>query len=180
MGLWSGTPREGARRSTMAVVQRNVDMEASPQETMALVSDASRWPDWYPGMTEIDIGAPFPEEGGKVAFKVKSAGNVHPAHRDGPRLSAGQAPASPDGGHVLGARSLGAHPCDLSRCPAFRGRAGRARAAARCCAPRPAHAQMRTPEYRSGATLLRTKSEAFPTDIPAMSTRSVSAVSPAR
>jgi hypothetical protein len=41
---------------------------------MALLSDASRWPDWYPGVTEIDIAAPFPAEGGKVAFKVKSAG----------------------------------------------------------------------------------------------------------
>ena len=58
----------------MAIVQRNVQINASPQETMALLSDASRWPDWYPGMTEIDIAAPFPEEGGKVAFKVRSAG----------------------------------------------------------------------------------------------------------
>jgi len=58
----------------MANVQRSVEIKASPQETMALLSDASRWPDWYPGMTEIDVVAPFPEEGGKVAFKVKSAG----------------------------------------------------------------------------------------------------------
>jgi uncharacterized protein YndB with AHSA1/START domain len=58
----------------MAIVQRNVQIEASPHETMALCSDASRWPDWYPGMTEVDLVAPFPEEGGKVAFKVKSAG----------------------------------------------------------------------------------------------------------
>ena len=41
---------------------------------MALLSDASRWPDWYPGMKGIDLTAPFPEAGGKVAFKVKSAG----------------------------------------------------------------------------------------------------------
>jgi carbon monoxide dehydrogenase subunit G len=58
----------------MAIVQRNVQITASPQETMALLSDASRWPDWYPGMTEIESAAPFPGEGGKVAFKVKSAG----------------------------------------------------------------------------------------------------------
>jgi hypothetical protein len=58
----------------MAIVQRNVQIKASPQETMALLSDASRWPDWYPGMTELKIVAPFPEQGGKVAFKVKSAG----------------------------------------------------------------------------------------------------------
>ncbi|MGH2902815.1 MAG: SRPBCC family protein [Solirubrobacteraceae bacterium] len=58
----------------MAIVQRTVQIEASPQETMALLSDASRWPDWYPGMTKIDITAPFPEAGGKVVFKVKSAG----------------------------------------------------------------------------------------------------------
>ena len=58
----------------MAIVQRNVEIKASPQETMALLSDASRWPDWYPGMTDLKITAPFPEEGGKVAFKVKSAG----------------------------------------------------------------------------------------------------------
>jgi uncharacterized protein YndB with AHSA1/START domain len=58
----------------MAIVQRSVQIKASPQETMALLSDASRWPEWYPGMTQIDVAAPFPEEGGKVAFKVKSAG----------------------------------------------------------------------------------------------------------
>ena len=58
----------------MAIVQRNVQVKASPQETMALLSDASRWSDWYPGMTEIEIAAPFPEVGGKVVFKVRSAG----------------------------------------------------------------------------------------------------------
>ena len=62
----------------MAIVQRNVQIKASPQETMTLLSDASRWPEWYPGMTDIDIAAPFPEEGGKVAFKVKSAGMSMP------------------------------------------------------------------------------------------------------
>ena len=58
----------------MAIVQHNVQVKASPQETMALLSDASRWPEWYPGMTEVNITAPYPEAGGKVAFKVKSAG----------------------------------------------------------------------------------------------------------
>jgi uncharacterized membrane protein len=58
----------------MAIVQRNIQINASPEETMARLSDASQWPDWYPGMTEIDIAAPFPDEGGKVSFKVKSAG----------------------------------------------------------------------------------------------------------
>ena len=62
----------------MAIVQRNVQIEASPQETMALLSDAARWPDWYPGMTDIDIDPPFPNEGSKVAFKVKSAGMSMP------------------------------------------------------------------------------------------------------
>jgi carbon monoxide dehydrogenase subunit G len=58
----------------MAIVQRSIQIEASPQETMALLSDARRWPQWYPGMTKIDVTAPFPEAGGKVVFKVKSAG----------------------------------------------------------------------------------------------------------
>ena len=58
----------------MAIVQRDVQVSASPQETMALLSDASRWPDWYPGMSDVEIAAPFPEAGGKVSFKVKSAG----------------------------------------------------------------------------------------------------------
>lgn len=58
----------------MALVQHSVQINASPQETMGLLSDASRWPDWYPGMMATHIAAPYPEEGGKVAFKVKSAG----------------------------------------------------------------------------------------------------------
>ena len=57
----------------MAIVQRSVQIKASPEETMALLSDASRWPDWYPGMTDLDIAPPFHEKGGKVAFKAKSA-----------------------------------------------------------------------------------------------------------
>jgi carbon monoxide dehydrogenase subunit G len=56
----------------MAIVQRTIRVGASQREIMALLSDASRWPDWYPGMTEIDIAPPFPEQGGKVVFKVKS------------------------------------------------------------------------------------------------------------
>ena len=62
----------------MAIVQRIVHINASPEATMALLSDARRWPDWYPGMAKIEITAPFPEEGGKVAFKVKSAGMSMP------------------------------------------------------------------------------------------------------
>ena len=62
----------------MAIIQRNVQINASPQETMELLSDASLWPDWYPGMTSIDISDPFPATGGKVAFKVKSAGLTLP------------------------------------------------------------------------------------------------------
>jgi uncharacterized protein YndB with AHSA1/START domain len=58
----------------MTIVQRDVQINASPEDTMARLSDASRWPDWYPGMTEVNLAAPFPEKGGKVAFKVKSAG----------------------------------------------------------------------------------------------------------
>lgn len=58
----------------MSIVQRSVKIDASPQATMAFLSDAARWPDWYPGMTQIDVSAPFPEVGGKVVFKVKSAG----------------------------------------------------------------------------------------------------------
>lgn len=58
----------------MAIVQRSVQIKASPHETMARLEDASHWPDWYPGMTEINVSAPFPQEGGKVAFKVRSAG----------------------------------------------------------------------------------------------------------
>jgi uncharacterized protein YndB with AHSA1/START domain len=58
----------------MAHVQRSVAIKASPEETMAFLSDASRWPDWYPGLTEIHAVDPFPDKSGKVTFKVKSAG----------------------------------------------------------------------------------------------------------
>jgi hypothetical protein len=47
---------------------------------MELLSDASRWPDWYPGMTSIDVTAPFPEVGGEVTFGVKSAGMTMSIH----------------------------------------------------------------------------------------------------
>lgn len=58
----------------MTIVQRDIQIKASPQQTMPLLSDARQWPDWYPGMTQVNIVAPFPEIGGKVSFKVKSAG----------------------------------------------------------------------------------------------------------
>jgi hypothetical protein len=49
----------------MAIVQRNIQIKSSPQETMALLRAASRWPDWYPGMTEIDrgLGGATPDDG---------------------------------------------------------------------------------------------------------------------
>jgi len=62
----------------MARVQRSVVIKATPEETMAFLSDAGRWPEWYPGMTETDVARPFPEKGGKVTFKVKSAGIAMP------------------------------------------------------------------------------------------------------
>ena len=62
----------------MTIVKRSVHISASPQDTMTLLSDASRWPNWYPGMTSIDITPPFPEAGGQVAFRVKSAGLTLP------------------------------------------------------------------------------------------------------
>ena len=58
----------------MGVVQHSIQIDASPEETMALLADAARWPDWYPGMTSVEVFAPFPEVGGKVAFKVRSGG----------------------------------------------------------------------------------------------------------
>jgi len=58
----------------MAVVTRDVQIDASPTAVMERLSDAQLWPDWYPGMTSIQITAPFPDVGGKVAFAVKSAG----------------------------------------------------------------------------------------------------------
>jgi uncharacterized protein YndB with AHSA1/START domain len=58
----------------MTTITRDVRIEASPEATMELLSEASRWPDWYPGMTSINVLAPFPAVGGKVEFTVKSAG----------------------------------------------------------------------------------------------------------
>src|SRR3954471_628914 len=92
----------------MAIVQRSVQIKASPQDTMALLSDASRWPDWYPGMTEMDVVAPFPEPGGKVAFKVKSAGMSMPITETVLDYQPGKLQLL-HGGHVVGARSLGTH-----------------------------------------------------------------------
>src|SRR5205823_12272121 len=54
-----------AGRSTMAIVQRNVQIKRSPQEAVALWSDASRCLEWYSGMPESDIGPPFPDQWGR-------------------------------------------------------------------------------------------------------------------
>ena len=62
----------------MAHVQRSVEIQSTPEETMAFLSDAGRWSDWYPGLTETHVADPFPEKGGKVTFKVKSAGMSMP------------------------------------------------------------------------------------------------------
>ena len=49
----------------MAIVRRNVQITASPRETMALLSDASRWPELVSGHEELVIVAPFPEVGAR-------------------------------------------------------------------------------------------------------------------
>ena len=94
----------------MAIVQRSIQIKASPQETMAQLSDASRWPEWYPGMTELTVAAPFPEKEGKVAFKVRSAGMSIPVTESVIDFQPGKLQLFQHGGHVVGARSLGAHP----------------------------------------------------------------------
>jgi len=58
----------------MAIVRRNVQITASPRETMALLSDASRWPELVSGHEGARHRRSLPRRGGKVAFKVKSAG----------------------------------------------------------------------------------------------------------
>ena len=58
----------------MALITRSVKVDAAPRATMELLGDASRWPDWYPGMTSIDVSAWSPDVGGTVAFTVRSAG----------------------------------------------------------------------------------------------------------
>ena len=62
----------------MAVVQTSVRINASTQETMTLLTDAARWPEWYPGMSDLTVTDPFPQVGGKVAFKAKSGGMAMP------------------------------------------------------------------------------------------------------
>jgi hypothetical protein len=89
----------------MAIVQRSIQIKASPQETMAQLSDASRWPDWYPGMTELTIAAPFPEKEGKVAFKVRSAGMSIPVTESVIDFQPGKLQLFQHGGHVVGERS---------------------------------------------------------------------------
>jgi uncharacterized protein YndB with AHSA1/START domain len=56
----------------MTTIERNILIHASPQHTMTRLSEARRWPEWYPGMTEIHVDDRFPEKGGKVTFRVKS------------------------------------------------------------------------------------------------------------
>ena len=89
----------------MAIVQRNVQIKASPQETMALLSDASRWPDWYPGMTEIDVAAPLQ---GYLQGEVN--GHVHADHRDSLDYQPGKLQLFQMDGMLSGARSLGTRP----------------------------------------------------------------------
>jgi len=58
----------------MAIIRRDVKIDAAPQAVMEVLDDAGRWPDWYPGMTSIDVSGWSPGVGGMVAFTVKSAG----------------------------------------------------------------------------------------------------------
>lgn len=58
----------------MALIKRDVKIAAAAQAVMDVLDDAGRWPDWYPGMTSIDVSGWSPDVGGKVAFTVKSAG----------------------------------------------------------------------------------------------------------
>jgi carbon monoxide dehydrogenase subunit G len=57
----------------MAIVRSSIQINASPQETMTQLSDARRWPDWYPGMSDLTVTDPYPDKGGSVTFKVKAA-----------------------------------------------------------------------------------------------------------
>lgn len=56
----------------MTIVQHSILIQDSPENIMATLIDARRWPEWYPGMTQASPDNRFPEKGGKVTFTTKS------------------------------------------------------------------------------------------------------------
>jgi uncharacterized membrane protein len=58
----------------MTALERSIVIKGTAEEIDALTSDVDRLPEWYSGITSATSDGVFPEPGGKVEMKYKSAG----------------------------------------------------------------------------------------------------------
>jgi len=60
----------------MTIVERNILINASPQQVDAIASDPERWPEWYANIDKAKVDAVFPEVGGIVEITFNVIGIV--------------------------------------------------------------------------------------------------------
>ena len=58
----------------MTAIERSIVIKGTAEEIDAITSDGDRLPEWYAGITSATSDDIFPEPGGKVEMKYKSAG----------------------------------------------------------------------------------------------------------
>jgi len=58
----------------MAKIEKSIVIKASTDEIDAYAINANTYPQWFAGVEEVSVDGAFPEVGGKVEVKYKSAG----------------------------------------------------------------------------------------------------------
>lgn len=58
----------------MTVLERSIVIKGTAAEIDVITSDGDRLPEWYAGIVEATSDGVFPEPGGKVEMRYKSAG----------------------------------------------------------------------------------------------------------
>ena len=58
----------------MATIEKSIVINASTDDIDKYAIDANTYPEWFAGVESVEVDGVFPEVGGKVAVKYKSAG----------------------------------------------------------------------------------------------------------
>lgn len=58
----------------MTILERSVVIQATPETIDAFTADARRWPEWYPGVEQVEPDGQFPQVGGQAKVVYKAVG----------------------------------------------------------------------------------------------------------
>ncbi len=60
--------------NALNTLKHSVVIHAPPEDVQTVAQDARRWPEWYPGVEQVEPDNRFPKPGGRVSLNYRVAG----------------------------------------------------------------------------------------------------------